>query len=314
MKLPALSAGLLALAGLLPVSGGAAPVGIVTIAEGDLAIVRDAQRFAAAEGLRVREDDILRTSHDTRLARVELADGSALDLGPDTELLLQPRAGGELGERAATLYLARGWLKVSTPASLEGIASPVVDLRLLNGSAVLRVTDDGAFAFVESGRARIAAANGTREATPLAEGDSAVRRGRAPLETSRRLAPELRQGLPRGFADALPRRAARFQARPVEPSGGVPVSHAEVATWIDGEPALRALAVQRFASRAGDRQFRAALLAGARSHPEWERVLFPEKSRPRPAVVVQRAEARPVQLHGLMSWPLPDLDATEATP
>lgn len=304
MKRPVLaSVVLFALLGVCPDSGRAAPIGIVTIAEGELSVVREAQRFAAGEGLRVRDDDIVRTGADTRLARIELADGTALDLGPATELMLQPRAGGRFGERAATLYLARGWLKVTTAKDgAAGLASPMADLEQLAGTAVMRVSPEAALVFVESGQARVAEA-GREAVTALADGDAFVRRAREAALHARRPPADLLQGLPRGFADSLPRRAARFQAAPAEPGPSQPVSYAEVAPWIDGEPALRALAVPRFAPRAGDRSFRAALLAGLRSHPEWDRTLFPEKYRPKPVVVVQRAEPQAVSLHGVMAWP-----------
>ena len=140
MKLPALLRPAAALIGLLPAWCAAASIGIVTIVDGDLAVLRDTQRFAAAEGLRLRNDDILRTGAETRLARVELTDGTTLDLGPDTELMLQPRVGGSFGERASMLYLARGWLKIGCTAEpgAAGVASATIDLQQLTGTAVLR--------------------------------------------------------------------------------------------------------------------------------------------------------------------------------
>ena len=54
-------AGLLALLGALPAWCAAASIGIVTIAEGEASVVREAQRFAVAEGLRVHDEDIVRT-------------------------------------------------------------------------------------------------------------------------------------------------------------------------------------------------------------------------------------------------------------
>jgi hypothetical protein len=98
----------------------------------------------------------------------------------------------------------------------------------------------------------------------------------------------------------------------VAPGPAQPVAFAEVAAWIDGEAALRSQAVQRFAPRAGEREFRAALVAGLRSHPEWDRTLFPEKYRPKPVVVVQRADAQTLSLRGVMTWPAaPSSDAME---
>jgi hypothetical protein len=217
--------------------------------------------------------------------------------------MLQPRVDGRLGERAATLYLARGWLKASTvPGGAAGLASPLADLPQLSGTAVMRVSPEAALVFVESGRARVA--EGGRDATvTLSDGDAFVRRGREDAIHERRPPADLLQGLPRGFADSLPRRAARFLGAPAEPGPSQPVAYAEVATWIDGEPAVRGMAVQRFAARARDRAFRAALLAGLRSHPEWDRTLFPEKYRSAPVVVVQRAQPQAVSLQGVMAWP-----------
>lgn len=314
MKRPLLPrAVLVALTALWPAWCTAASVGIVTIADGGLDLVREARRFAAVEGVRVRDEDIVRTGNATRLVRIELTDGTALDLGPDTELMLQPRAGGRLGERAGALYLLHGWLKVSTAKdAVTGIASASVDLRSLAGTAVMRVAPEATLVFVEAGQARMAEPDTARELS-LADGDALVRRAREAAITARRPPTELLQGLPRAFADSLPRRAARLLAQPVEPGAGVPVSYAEVARWIDAEPALRTLAVPRFAPRASDRAFRTALLAGLRSHPEWDRTLFPEKYRPRPVVVVQRTEPRPVTFDGLMAWPVAAQPASTET-
>ncbi|MFT3956712.1 MAG: hypothetical protein QM722_20710 [Piscinibacter sp.] len=307
---------LLALLAALPAYCLAASIGIVTIADGDLAVLRDTQRFAASEGLRLRNDDVLRTAADARLARIELTDGTVLDLGPDTELLLQPSAGGAIGERAATLYLARGWLKVTAAREpgTSGIASPTLDLQRLAGTAVLALQPGATLLFVETGEATAAELRDGRSGRPLAlaDGDALVRRGNEAPTIARRPPADLLARLPRAFADSLPRRAARFQARPVEPAGAVPVSYAEAARWINGEPALRAAAVSRFTPRASDAAFRAALVAELKSHPEWDRVLFPEKYRPKPVTVARReapaasqpaAAALAVNLHGVMAWP-----------
>ncbi|TXC65553.1 FecR domain-containing protein [Piscinibacter aquaticus] len=281
----------------------AAPIGTVTIVDGEAAIVREAQRFAATEGLRLREDDIVRTGSGTALLRIELPDGTALDLGPATELMLQPRAGSRLGERAALLYLARGWLKVTAGAGgAAGLASPLADVRRLDGTAVLSASAQAALLFVEAGRAH-AAEGGRNTEFALSAGDALVRRAGEPATAARRPPADLLAGLPRAFADSLPRRAARFVAAPAAPGPAQPVAFSEVSSWIDGEASLRSHAAQRFASRAGDREFRAALLAGLRSHPEWDRTLFPEKYRPKPVVVVQRADTQALSLRGVMAWP-----------
>ncbi|MFT3666551.1 hypothetical protein [Piscinibacter sp.] len=231
---------LIALLGVLPGCCAAASIGIVTIVDGEAGLIREARRLDAAEGLRVRDEDIVRTGPATRLVRIELSDGSALDLGADTELVLQPRA-GRFGERAATLFLARGWLKVSSAPGepLAGVAGASLDLRALVGTAVLHAAPRAMLVFVESGQARAAEAEAAFEVA-LAEGDAFVRRGREAATGERHPPAGWLDGLPRAFADSLPRRAARFHARPVEPGPGVPVAAADMPRWLDAVRAPRA--------------------------------------------------------------------------
>src|SRR4051794_65841 len=84
------------------------PIGVFTIIEGEVTVLRDAHEFRAAEGVPLRAEDIVRSRETARLARIELPDGTALDLGPATELLLQPQALATLPLAPhASLYLLR---------------------------------------------------------------------------------------------------------------------------------------------------------------------------------------------------------------
>jgi hypothetical protein len=99
--------------------------------------------------------------------------------------------------------------------------------------------------------------------------------------------------MPRCFADTLPLRAQRFKDMQLAPAAGNDIGYDDVSGWIDAERALRPVFVQRWAGKARDPRFRAALLANLRSHPEWGRVLFPEKVavKPRPATTLAAAKA-----------------------
>lgn len=293
MFLNALLRSIVVVAALLPAWSGAAPVGLVTIVDGEAAaVLRGTQRHAVAEGLRLQADDIVRTGAGTRLLRLELADGTTLDLGASTELLLQP--GAALGGRAATLYLARGWLKIGAKPGdsdgVGGIAAAGFDLGKVSGGTVVHLAPQALLVFVESGAAELGERGEGRagNAQVLRDGDAFVRRGSAPGAVLKRPPADLLQDLPRGFVDSLPRRAARFQNTRVEPGPGEEAGYDEVAGWINGEPALRQAFLPRFAGRARDRQFRAALVAEMRAHPEWDRMLFPEKYRPKPVLAAKR--------------------------
>lgn len=300
--------------GALPARGADASIGLFTIVEGDVTLLRDTREHAVVEGLRLRSEDIVRTGAGTRLARIELDDGSVLDLGPQTELLLQPRAFAASPERPAALYLLRGWLKVGTRADAGSagfaLAAPSLDVTRLAGQTVVRVLPQAALVFVESGRGEVTErAAGKAGAThALKDGDAFAARAASPGALLRRPPPDLIEGMPRGFADPLPRRARQWQAKAVEASAGTDLDYADVSPWIHAEAVLRPGFVSRFAPLARDKRMRTSLVAELAAHPEWDRTLFPEKYRPKPPPVVVK---RPTLPPGAETLPPAWLEAVE---
>ena len=133
MRQAVVKAALLAVV-LFPALAEATPVGVVTILEGEAFVIRESVKFSAAEGLRVRADDIVHTTQGTSLARIEFTEGGALDLGPATQVLLQPQAFAPDSERPAAFYLKQGWVKLDGDARRQGarlrrVAARRADLR-----------------------------------------------------------------------------------------------------------------------------------------------------------------------------------------
>jgi hypothetical protein len=89
------------------------------------------------------------------------------------------------------------------------------------------------------------------------------------------------QMLPRAFLDTLPARSAVFATRDVPPKPLGEISYAEAEPWVDAE-GLRASFVTRWKPLAQNPAFREGLVANMARHPEWDRVLFPEKYLPKP--------------------------------
>jgi hypothetical protein len=288
-----LPAALLAAASMLPLPGRATPLGGFTLLDGEALVIRAASKFPAAEGLRVQSDDIIHTGAGTRIARIEFADGTMLDLGPATRVLLRPQLGGSLGgslagaraaapERVQQIYLLRGWAKLATPkagpSSALDFASRQVDLQHLAGTVVVQSGPDDALVFVESGAAQLQERRNSpaAQAYVLAAGQAyAARGGEAAVQ--RRPPPGLLQTLPRAFADSLPSRAARYARVHVAPAAAAPITYDDVAEWINAERVLRLAFRERWAARAADPRFRAGLVADMKAHPEWDRLLFPHK-------------------------------------
>ena len=217
-------------------------------------------------------------------------------LAPATRMLLRPRFAPP-GDRPTQAYISQGWVKVTaTAAHKMGLSSPRMDVTELAGVGVARVADDLAFLFVESGSAKLTERGAQARTYQLASGDAYDRRGNEPGALARPAADVLK-AMPRGFADTLPLRAKRFQDSPVAPASPVEISYEDVAAWINGERTLRPAFVQRWTPKARDPRFRSALIADLRNHPEWDRVLFPEKYLPKPkppAAVAASAPPAPV--------------------
>jgi hypothetical protein len=106
-----------------------------------------------------------------------------------------------------------------------------------------------------------------------------------------RPAPGFVAGMPSYYRDNLPERLARFKDRDVSPRRLADLAYQDVEPWLKGPPELRRPLMQRLRARAQDPEFRKALIANLRFHPEWDRILFPEKYLPKPPPAADAAPA-----------------------
>jgi hypothetical protein len=276
----------------------ATPIATVTIADGEVVLIREASRLQLAEGVRLVKDDIVETSAKGRLVRIEFSDGVILDLGPESRALLAPKLTGDRASLPARLHLLRGEAKLTVPPAsppITAFTSPSFDVSNIARSAVFVVKADQAAAFAESGelalqerRAGKAAGNFT-----LKGGEFFARTGDAKATVTSRPAPAFIQQLPRPFLDTLPSRAALFKTREVEPKPLGDISFADAEAWIDAE-GFRSQFATRWKALAQNPAFRSGLVANLSAHPEWDRTLYPEKYLPKPALAhASKASAPP---------------------
>lgn len=262
----------------------AAAAGLVTIVEGEATVVDGARTLIVSEGLKLPDDVILRTGARTGIVRVEWPDGTIADFGPDTQALINPAGFAARGGRPPSLYLLRGWVKQAGSASTAsgGFVSPRLDVQPFKGTIVAQVSADETWVFGESGALQVVERD-AKPALPVAvkSGEVYARLGTAKGSVAPRPTPAQMQRVPRGFRDTLPARAAALKDRQVEPRLAAPANYAELEEWLKlPEPTLRRSYPRRFAARARDSAFRAALVQHLGAHPEWERLLFPERFLP----------------------------------
>lgn len=255
-------------------------IGFVALAEGKVSLVRGPAAYAALDGIRTLEGDIFAVAPASQ-AQVQLNDALLLNLGPGARLMLAgaPAARGAKGD--TEIALLAGWLKLTQKPEAKNLRlqTPLALAAFDGATAVLRLGPGTFEAFVESGVLRL---------TELGDGGRAgatrtVKAGEFVAYRNRQAAVTPRPGrdfidaMPRHFRDPLPALPDKLKERKVEPKRERDAAYGDVEEWLKTSLPVRKAMTRRFASRTGDSQFRASLVANMREHPEWDRVLFPEK-------------------------------------
>jgi len=248
-------------------------VATVTLVEGTTTMISGARGYLPAVGVRLRHADILQTGTKA-LVQLEIDDGGMIQLGPETRFLadLPYRRGEEpvIGPH----YLLTGWVKFTVPKRGQGpphrINTPLFDLVINTGIAVLQVTADGAQFFIESGEGFALEPSGGSAKRIV------VRAGRMYSRKSglgNRPAPAFVEAMPPAFRDTLPPRLAKLKARNLEPKPGPDYTYRDVEGWLKGDLEVRGVLVPAMRTKADDPDFRAALIENMSEHPEWNAIV-----------------------------------------
>ncbi len=251
---------------------------LVTMLDGDAMLLRDGARFALAEGVRLQAGDLLSTGPGTRLLRIEYPDGPGFAFGADSRAMLLPNLGDD-GMHAG-IYLLAGWVKLAAPAGAPGaIRSAVADADTAGGTLILDVQGATAQAFAESGPSHVQPRAPDAAALSLKSGEMLALAASGKPQVARGASQAFVKAMPRPFMDSLPARAAAFTVD-VAPKRLGDMSYADAQPWIDAEPSLRQVFATRWRRLATEPEFRAGLVAGLKSHPEWTPVLNPPGRAP----------------------------------
>ena len=274
---------------LWPMPVAAPGVGSATFVEGSLRLIRGTGVLHGAEGMRLRQGDILETS-DKGFVQLEFAGGTVVALGPLSRLYILRHGGGGAAGRARTsaaeFVLLAGWLKAESNASTgtHRYQSPLLSASVGTGSTVVIHSSEGECeVFVESGSASIGQVSpdgNSRQAAAAKAGQFFSRRTGKDLTSVSRSNVAFRDAMPAAFRDTLPSRLAHFADKAVEPKTDHQVSYAEIQAWLTMPASWRRGFVDRFAPRLKDPEFRKQLEAHLTQYPEWDPILHPEKHPP----------------------------------
>src|SRR6266850_142681 len=215
-------------------------------------------------------------------AQIEFQDGAILNLSQGARAMLTNVGSGARGQ--SEIALLSGWAKFTQKKSGKGAQyrylTPRAEITAGEATGVLNAGDGSTDIYVESGAVRfseIGRKGVQRIARDAKGGEFIVRRGEQPATLGPRPSAEFIKNMPRHFRDDLPVLLDRFKNRRSEPKREHEVKYAEVEAWLKASPSIKRNFVKRFEGRAKDSEFRRKLIENLREHPEWDKVLFPEK-------------------------------------
>lgn len=286
----------------------ASRVGLVTILEGKATVIHGLSQFDAAEGVRLFPGDLVRTEANS-LLRVEYADECSLEAGPQTQLQLFHPAEKKRGIRPA-LYLMQGWLKLGCKAGTDAaFAMKDLDVVGISRVVVIRAGGNSRAIFAEQGTARVSRRRAETErrasetgSITLNAGDFLVIEPDEAPDVQPRPTAAFMEALPRAYRDTLPSRYSTLITRAVEPQNPRSFAYADVEPWLNAEAAIRRQFVGLWLRKVNDPAFRGPLDRDLAQHPEWDRILHPEKYEEEEAARAASAAAKP----DVASQPRPD--------
>jgi hypothetical protein len=266
----------------LPLPSLGQDIGTLTLREGALRLIRGSRVLQGAEGIRLRQGDILENG-EGGFAQLELSGGTIAVLsGPSRLLLLSYGRGPESCE----LALLSGWLKAENPpGKLCRYLTPSIGVGTKDGTVLLHFGPDSAEVYLESGAGTVSEVNGQGSLgspTNAKSGQFFVRRAGKFMTSAARPDSAFIGAMPIPFRDTLPPRISRF-TKPVEPKPDHEVLYADVERWLTGPRAWRRGFVERFRARLQDDAFRQSIEEHLDALPEWDPILHPEKYKTEPS-------------------------------
>ena len=265
-------------------------LGIATVVDGDAILIRQTTKQILVAGARLRASDFIETGPTTGIVRVEFANGVLADMGPGTKVMVAPTLANP-GSKDTLIYALTGWVKISVagkatqfPAPSSLLTADTLGLSDVNGSAVVVVAGSDSSAFCETGTLIVHERRKGKllPAVALKSGAFFSTSGKSKPTVSAKPPETFVKGVPKAFLDPIPLRANLYESK-AEPKPRYigELSYADAAPWLAAETAIKGALVARWRSELSP-NLRSGLVANIKSHPEWDRTLFPEKYLPKP--------------------------------
>ena len=217
----------------------------VTLVEGKTTLASGLRGYVPVPGVQLRQCEIVQTGPES-LVQAEFADGSRIELGPDSRFLSDVPTPVGSARAIGPYFLHSGWLKLTVSkrdnAPPYRINTPYFDLVMNSGVAVLNVADGGRF-FMEQGNALVFDVPGTPGGgagmTVAANQTYSRKSAQSRPIVVNRADPEFVKTMPRSFRDTLPAMYAKVKGRVAQPRPAPDYDYAAVSAWLNTRPELQ---------------------------------------------------------------------------
>jgi hypothetical protein len=198
----------------------------------------------------------------------------------------------------------QGWLKLGCKAGTDAsLASKDLDVVAISRVVVIKIGADSRAIFAEQGNARVNKHRaGDSGSISLNPGDFLVVDADRSSEVQARPTAQFMEELPRAYRDTLPSRYSIYASRAMEPQNQRTFVYSEVEPWLNAEGSIRRQFVALWIRKVNDPAFRGPLDRDLAMHPEWDRILHPEKYEVEETVPPPAVAAKP----DAASQPRPD--------
>src|SRR5882672_5511491 len=203
-----------------------------TLLEGTVWVIRGASVLQCAEGMRLRQGDMLETTTPA-FAQLEFSEGTIVAIGPASRAFLFRTSG-----TGADLVLLNGWLKGESGAKSVPFRynTPLLGVATKDGTFVLHASQSGAEIFVESGSGTISEVSpqgNLGHTVSVKSGQFLTRKSGKNVATAARADEPFLTSMSPAFRDTLPSRLSRFQGKkPPTPRADHEVTYAEIQPWL----------------------------------------------------------------------------------
>lgn len=263
-----------------------AEIGVLTEVEGDVQLIRATGVFAAAEGVSLQSEDVIKTG-ESAAAQLEMIDGSVLQLGSQSELYLAEYQFSETATvTKAEVGILTGWLRFLTGRLSRDVqyeyVTPTVTIGIRGTEGIISAAEQETELLLNEGRVDVAELDSEGRSgavTSLRAGEYFSRRQGQRARRSQQASAGFKNREPTRFRRQVERRLMHLQGRRAAPRKLREADYQDVERLLRSNPRLRQKLMRRFEKRLQDPEFRAKAKKRLKNHPEWRG----ELQKPAPA-------------------------------